>query len=188
VRFDDRKGRGRREDGRAVLVLAGEVRDIPHQRACVGRASQLAGLSGWRGEGGSPASLGGIRRDQVRGVHRVFRLLGAAGYMLGIGDSREQQRQSVPTSKRRTVSIPRCFTGHSSSSSRSREGRVDRGFRTDNGSKGEGEVGRFTGVRSRTVDAVVKKEGEDRRDRNERIRSDILGVRLRILFREYVRV
>jgi hypothetical protein len=108
--------------------------------------------------------------------------------MLGIGDSREQQRQSVPTSKRRTVSIPRCFTGHSSSSSRSREGRVDRGFRIDNGSKGEGEVGRFTGVRSRTVDAVVKKEGEDRRDRNERIRSDILGVRLRILFREYVRV
>jgi hypothetical protein len=112
----------------------------------------------------------------------VFRLLGTAGYMLGIGDSREQQRQSVPMSKRRAVSIPQCFTGHSSSSSRSREGRVDRGFRTDNGGKGEDEVGRFTGVRSRTVDAVVKKEGEDRQDRNEQIRSDILGVRLGILF------
>jgi hypothetical protein len=140
---------------------------MPHQRACVSRASQLAGLSGWRGEGGGLASLGGIRRDQVRGVHRVFRLLGATGYMPGIGDGREQQRQSVPTSKRRAVLIPRCFTGHSSSSSRSREGRVDRGFRADNGSKGESEVGRFTGGRSRTVDAVVKKEDEDRRDRNE---------------------
>jgi hypothetical protein len=86
------------------------------------------------------------------------------------------------------VLIPRCFTGHSSSSSRSREGRVNRGFRTDNGSKGEGEVRQFIGVRSKIVDAVVKKEGEDWQDRNERIRSDILGVRLRILFREYVRV
>jgi hypothetical protein len=130
--------------------------------------------------------LGGIRQDQVRGVHRVFWLLGAIGYMLGIGDSRERQKQSVPTSKRRTVSIPQCFTGHSSSSSRSREGRVDRGFRTDNGSKGEGEVGRFTGVRSRTVDAMIKKEDEDQRDRNEQVRSDILGVRLGILFREYI--
>jgi hypothetical protein len=118
----------------------------------------------------------------------VFRLLGAAGYMPDMGDGRERQRQSVPTSKRRAVLIPRCFTEHSSSSSRSREGRVDRGFRTDNGGKGEGEVGQFTGVRSRTVDAVVKKEGEDQRDRNERVRSDILGVRLGILFREYVRV
>jgi hypothetical protein len=45
ARFGDRKGRGRREDGRAVPVLAGEVRDMPDQRACVGRASQLAGLS-----------------------------------------------------------------------------------------------------------------------------------------------
>jgi hypothetical protein len=81
--------------------------------------------------------------------------------MPGIGDSRERQRQSVLTSKRRAVLIPRCFTGHSSSSSRSREGRVDRGFRIDNSSKGEGEVRRFTGVRSRIVDAVVKKEGED---------------------------
>jgi hypothetical protein len=142
----------------------------------------LAGLSGWRGEGGGPASLGGIRRDQVRGVHGVFRLLGATGYMLGIGDGRERQRQSVPMSKRRAVSIPQCFTGHSSSSSRSREGRVNQGFRADNGGKGEGEVGRFTGGRSRTVDAVVKKEGEDRRDRNEQVRSDILGVRLGILF------
>jgi hypothetical protein len=87
--------------------------------------------------------------------------------MPGIGDSREQQRQLVLISKRRTVSIPRCFTGHSSSSSRSREGRVDRGFRTDNSGKGESEVGRFIGVRSRTVDAVVKKEGEDRQDRNK---------------------
>jgi hypothetical protein len=85
-------------------------------------------------------------------------------------------------SKRRAVSIPRCFTGHSSSSSRSRKSRVDRGFRADNGSKGEGEVGRFIGVRSRTVDAIVKKKGEDRQDRNERVRSDILGVRLGILF------
>jgi hypothetical protein len=118
----------------------------------------------------------------------VFRLLGAAGYMPDMGDGRERQRQLVPTSKRRIVSIPWCFTEHSSSSSRSREGQVDRGFRTDNGSKGEGEVGRFTGVRSRTVDAVVKKEGKDRRDRNEQVRSDILGVRLGILFREYVRV
>ena len=80
--------------------------------------------------------------------------------------------------------IPRCFTGHSSSSSRSREGRVNRGFRTDNGGKGEGEVRRFTGVRSRTVDTVVKEEGEDRRDRNERVRSDILGVRLGLRFKE----
>jgi hypothetical protein len=118
----------------------------------------------------------------------VFRLLGAAGYMLGIGDGRERQRQSVPMSKRRAVSIPRCFTGHSSGGSRSREGRVNRGFRTDNGGKGEGEVGRFTGVRSRTVDAVVKEEGEDRRDRNERVRSDILGVRLGISFRACIRV
>jgi hypothetical protein len=132
--------------------------------------------------------LGGIRRDQVRGVYGVFRLLGAAGYMPGMGDGRERQRQSVPTSKRRAVSIPRCFTGHSSSSSRSREGRVDRGFRTDNGGKGEGEVRRFTGVRSRAVDAVVKEEGEDRRGGNERVRSDILGVRLGISFRVYIRV
>jgi hypothetical protein len=79
---------------------------MPHQQACVGRASQLAGLSRWRGEGGGLASLGGIRWDQVQGVYRMFWLLGTAGYMLGIGDSRERQRQSVPTSKRRTVSIP----------------------------------------------------------------------------------
>jgi hypothetical protein len=97
----------------------------------------------------------------------MFWLLGATGYMPGIGDSRERQRQLIPMSKRRTVSIPWCFIGHSSSSSRSREGRVDRGFHTDNSSKGEGEVGQFTGVRSRTVDAIVKKEGEDQRDRNE---------------------
>jgi hypothetical protein len=77
-----------------------------HQQVCVSRALQLAGLSGWRGEGGSPASLGGIRRDQVRGIYRVFRLLGAAGYMPDIGDSRERQRQLVLTSKRRAVSIP----------------------------------------------------------------------------------
>jgi hypothetical protein len=38
------------------------------------------------------------------------------------------------------------------------------------------------------VDAVVKEEGEDRRDRNERVRSDILGVRLEISFRVYIRV
>ena len=143
---------------------------MPHQRACVGRASQLAGLSGWRGEGGGAASLGGVRRDRVRGVHGVFRLLGAAGHMPGVGDGRERQMQSVPTSERRAVSIPRCFTGHGSGGSRSREGRVDRGFRTDNGSKGEGEVRRFTRVSSRTVDAVVKEEGEDRRGRNKRFR------------------
>ena len=118
----------------------------------------------------------------------MFRLLGAAGHMLGVGDGRERQMQSVPTSERRAVSIPRCFTGHGSGGSRSREGRVDRGFRTDNGGKGEGEVRRFTGVRSRTVDAVVKEEGEDRRDRNERVRSDMLGVRLGISFRVYIRV
>jgi hypothetical protein len=98
---------------------------MSHQRAYIGRASQLAGLSRWRGEGGGPASLEGIRQDQVRGVYRVCRLLGAAGYIPGMGDDRERQRQLVPTSKRRAVSIPRCFTGHSSSSSRSREGRVD---------------------------------------------------------------
>jgi hypothetical protein len=134
---------------------------MSHQRACVGRALQLAGLSGWRGEGGGPASLGGIRRDQVRGIYRVFRLLGAAGHMPGMGDDRERRAESVPAGKRRAVSIPRRFTGHGSSGSRSREGRVDRGFRTGNSGKGEGEVGRFTGVRSRTVDAVVKEEGED---------------------------
>jgi hypothetical protein len=38
------------------------------------------------------------------------------------------------------------------------------------------------------VDAVVKEEGEDRRDGNERIRSDILGVRLGSSFRVYIRV
>ena len=108
--------------------------------------------------------------------------------MPGVGDGRERQMQSVLTSERRAVSIPRCFTGHGSGGSRSREGRVDRGFRTDNGGKGEGEVRRFTGVRSRTVDAVVKEEGEDRRGRNERVRSDILGVRLGISFRVYIRV
>ena len=86
------------------------------------------------------------------------------------------------------MSIPRCFTGHGSGGSRSREGRVDRGFRTDNGSKGEGEVGRFTRVSSRTVDAVVKEEGKDRRGRNKRIGSDILGVRLGVSFRVYIRV
>jgi hypothetical protein len=118
----------------------------------------------------------------------VFRLLGAVGYIPGIGDGRERQRQSVPTSKRRVVSIPRCFTGHSSSSSRSREGRVDRGFRIDSSGKGEGEVRRFIGVRSRIVDTVVKEEDKDRRGRNERVRSDILGVRLGISFRAYIRV
>ena len=92
----------------------------------------------------------------------MFRLLVAAGYMPGVGDGRERQMQLVPTSKRRAVSIPWCFTGHGSSGSRSREGRVDRGFRTDNSSKGEGEVRRFTRVSSRIVDAVVKEEGEDR--------------------------
>jgi hypothetical protein len=86
------------------------------------------------------------------------------------------------------VSIPRCFTGHGSSGRRSREGRVDRGFCTDNSSKGEGEVRRFTRVSSRTVDAVVKEEDKDRRGRNERIRSDILGVRLGISFRVCIRV
>jgi hypothetical protein len=118
----------------------------------------------------------------------VFRLLGAAGHMPGIGDGRERQIQSVPTSERRAVSIPRCFTGHGSGGSRSREGRVDRGFRTDNGGKGEGEVRRFAGVRSRIVDTVVKEEGKDRRGRNERVRSDILGVRLGVSFGVYIGV
>jgi len=71
----------------------------------------------------------------------VFRLLGAAGHMLGMGDDREQQVESVLAGKRRAVSIPRRFTGHGSSSSRSREGQVDRGFRTGSSSEGEGEVG-----------------------------------------------
>jgi hypothetical protein len=35
---------------------------------------------------------------------------------------------------------------------------------------------------------VVKEEGEDRRDGNERIRSDILGVRLGSSFRVCIRV
>jgi hypothetical protein len=118
----------------------------------------------------------------------VFQLLGAAGHMPGMGDDRERRAKSVPAGKRRAVSIPRRFTGYGSSGSRSREGRVDRGFRTGNSGKGEGEVGRFTGVRSRTVDTVVKEEGEDRRGRNERIRSDILGVRLGISFRVCIRV
>jgi hypothetical protein len=61
-----------------------------HQQACVGRVSQLVGLSRWRGEGGSLVSLGGIRWDQVQGVYRVFQLLGAVGYIPGIGDGREQ--------------------------------------------------------------------------------------------------
>jgi hypothetical protein len=86
------------------------------------------------------------------------------------------------------VSVPRCFTGHGSGGSRSREGRVNRGFRIDNSGKGEGEVRRFIGVRSRTVDAVVKEEDEDRRGRNERIKSDILGVRLGVSFRVCIRV
>jgi hypothetical protein len=118
----------------------------------------------------------------------VFRLLGAAGHMPGIGDDRERRVESVPAGKRRAVSIPRCFTGHDSGGSRSRKGRVNRGFRIDNSGKGEGKVKRFTGGRSRTVDTVVKEEGEDRRDRNERVRSDILGVRLGILFRVCIRV
>jgi hypothetical protein len=108
--------------------------------------------------------------------------------MPGMGDDRERRAESVPAGKRMAVSIPRCFTGHSSSGSRSRKGRVDRGFRTDDGSEGEGEVRRFTGVRSRAVDAVVKEEGEDRRDGNERVRSDILGVRLGSSFRVCIRV
>ena len=95
---------------------------MSHQQACVGRALQLAGLSRYRGEGGSPASLGCIRQDQVRGIYRVFRLLGTVGHMLGMGDDREQQAESVLAGKRRAVSIPRRFTGHGSSSSRSREG------------------------------------------------------------------
>jgi len=159
-----------------------------HQWVCISRALQLAGLSRYRGEGGGLVSLGCIRQDQVRGIYGVFRLLGAVGHMLGIGDDREQQAESVPAGKRRAVSIPRCFTGHSSSSSRSREGRVDQGFRTGSSSEGEGEVGRFTGVRSRTVDAVVKEEGEDRRGRNKQVRSDILEVRLGSSFRVCIQV
>jgi hypothetical protein len=118
----------------------------------------------------------------------LFRLLGAAGHMPGMGDDRERRAESVPAGKRRAVSIPRRFTGYGSGGSRSRKGRVDRGFRTDDSGEGEGEVGRFTGVGSRAVDAVVKEEGENRRDGNERIRSDILGVRLGSSFRVYIRV
>jgi hypothetical protein len=112
----------------------------------------------------------------------VFRLLSAAGYMPGIGDDRERRVESVPAGKRRAVSVPRRFTGYGSSGSRSRKGRVNRGFCTDNSGKGEGEVRRFTGVRGRAMDAMVKEEGEDRRGRNERVRSDILGVRLGISY------
>jgi hypothetical protein len=151
---------------------------MSHQRTGVGRAPELAGLFGRGREGGGPASLGGVRRDHVRSVHGLFRLLDAAGYMPGVGDNRERRAESVPAGKRRAVLIPRRFTGHGSGGGRSRKGRVDRGFRTDDGGEGEGEVGRFTGVRSRAVDAVVKEEGEDRRGGNERVRSDILGVRL----------
>jgi len=102
---------------------------MSHQRACIGRASQLAGLSGWRREAGGPASLGGVGRDRVRGVYGLFRLLGAAGHMRGMGDDGERQTESVPAGKRRAVSIPRRFTGHGSSGSGSRKDRVDRGFR-----------------------------------------------------------
>jgi hypothetical protein len=108
--------------------------------------------------------------------------------MPGIKDDRERQVESVPAGKRRIVSIPRRFTGYSSSGSRSRKGRVNRGFRIDDSSEGENEVRRFIGVRSRLVDAIVKEEGEDRRGGNERVRSDILGVRLGISFRVYIRV
>jgi hypothetical protein len=139
-------------------------------------------------EGGGPASLGGVRRDYVRGIYGLFRLLDAVGYILGIGDDRERRVESVPAGKRRVVLIPRRFTGHGSGGSRSRKGRVNRGFRIDDGSEGEGEVRRFIGVGSRVVDTVVKEEGEDRRGRNERVRSDILGVRLGSSFRVYVRV
>jgi len=38
------------------------------------------------------------------------------------------------------------------------------------------------------VDAVVKEEGEDQRDGNKQVRSDILGVRLGSSFRVYIRV
>jgi hypothetical protein len=154
---------------------------MSHQRTGIGRASELAGLFGRGREGGGPASLGGVRRDHVRGVHGLFRLLDAAGHMPGMGDDRERRAESVPAGKRRAVSIPRRFTGHGSGGGRSRKGRVDRGFRTDDSGEGEGEVGRFTGVGS-------KEEGENRRDRNERIRSDILGVRLGSSFRVYIRV
>jgi hypothetical protein len=109
--------------------------------------------------------------------------LDAAGYMPGVGDDRERRAESVPAGKGRAVSIPRRFTGHGSGGGRGRKGRVDRGFRTDDSGEGEGEVGRFAGVRSRAVDAVVEEEGEDRRGGNERVRSDILGVRLGSSFR-----
>jgi hypothetical protein len=118
----------------------------------------------------------------------VFRLLGAVGHMLGIGDDREQQAESVPAGKRRAVSIPQRFTGYGSSGSRSRKGRVDRGFRIGSDGEGEGKVRRFIGGRGRTVDAVVKEEGEDRRGGNKWVRSDILGVRLGSSFRVCIRV
>ena len=118
----------------------------------------------------------------------MFRLLGAAGHMPGIGDDRERRAESVPAGKKGAVSIPRRFTGHGSSGSRSRKGRVDRGFRTGSGGEGEGKVRRFTGGRGRTVDAVVKEEGEDRRGGNKRVRSNILGVRLGVSFRVCIRV
>ena len=108
--------------------------------------------------------------------------------MSGMGDDREQRAESVPAGKRRAVSIPRRFTGYSSSSSRSREGRVDRGFRTGSSSEGEGEVRRFTRVRGRTVDAVVKEEGKDQQGRNKQVRSDILRVRLGISFQRCIRI
>jgi hypothetical protein len=98
-------------------------------------------------------------------------LLGTTGYILSVGDSRRQRTESVPAGKgRRAVSVPRGFIGHNSSSSRSREGGVDRGFYPDNSGKGEGEIGRFTGDRGRAVNAMVEEEGEDWGDRNKRIR------------------
>jgi hypothetical protein len=61
-------------------------------------------------------------------------------------------------------------------SGKNRKGRVDRGFRTDNGGKGEGEFGRLMRGRDMAVDAIVEEEGEGRRDRNERVKADVLGV------------
>jgi hypothetical protein len=52
--------------------LAGEVRDLSDKRAGICRAPELAGLPGWRGKGGSPAGLGRVQSDQVRGIYGVF--------------------------------------------------------------------------------------------------------------------
>jgi hypothetical protein len=74
------------------------------------------------------------------------------------------------------VSIPRGVTGCGGGGGGRRASGVGGGFRGGDGGKGEGGVGRLIWGRGRAVDAMVEEEGEDRRDRNERVRADVLGV------------